>query len=336
MVGVYGNENGDKGLPADVTARSFHEKLLQRLSCYRSQWQDDAFLPALAGAVGDLAAANEGKQPTVAVALVVGHRVATVATRGARLCVFTGSVGGESEVMEVASVDGSTTCYQEVGLDLSSAVSMVLTVGESCLDSQQVVKAAAPHLYQNHCRAANLAIARTVRNLKTAGSIAVACARVAPVVNMDTAPGPAPKGHVLPKVRVQQILVRYWKGTGAKPNDPVRRKQISRTIEEAEMLVLDVLDRLSVGGAVFGTICKSISECQSSLKSRDLAGDLGWLERSKDVALKAARNELVVLEDVVKYVIPDSVLKAASELQVGELSDLVTSDIGIHLLWRTG
>jgi len=312
--------------------------LLQRLSSHRSAWRDSAFLPALSGALSDLADANAGKQPTAAVALAVGHRVAVVATSGARLCVFSGASGSDAQVSEVTQSGQHTVCYQEVGLDVASAVSLVLTVGESRLDSRQVIEVAAPHLYQNRCRAASLAVARAVKAQNSIGSFAVASARLDKAREIAFAPATShgKVGHVAPKVRIQQVLIRYWKGTGVKPTDPVRRKQVSRTLEEAEMMSLDVLDRLAEKGAVFGTICKSASECETALKSRDLAGDLGWLEQKHDVLLKADRNELVVLQDVVRYIVPDTVLVAAFGIQIGEVSDLVTSEIGIHLLWRTG
>jgi hypothetical protein len=337
MVGVYGNAEEGNGVPADVTARTFHGELLKRLSSYRGQWQDNAYVLALAGALADISAANDGKLPTAAVCLVIGHRAAVVATQGARLYVFTGAAG-ETQPCDAIEVGGAATCYQEVGLDLSSAVSVVLTVGESCLDTQKVIKAAAGKLYPNHCRASNISVFRAMKDLKAVGSVAAASARINPVVSTGLPSAvPAKAGEVQSKARVAQILIRYWKGTGTKPVDPVRRrKQITRTLEEAENIALDALERLLAAGASFTKICKSVSECESALKGGDQAGDLGWVEPPKDVAMKAARNELVQLQDVVNTFVPEAVMKAAFEMQVGDMSDLVTSEIGIHLMWRTG
>merc|ERR1712046_357761 len=107
--------------------------------------------------------------------------------------------------------------------------------------------------------------------------------------------------EVVPKVRILQILIRYWKGTGAKPTDPVRRKPVSRTAEDAEIVLLGILDKLAADGCTtFTSACKSISECQSALKGGDLAGDLGWLERAKDSALKQAKEQPGNIKSVVK------------------------------------
>jgi hypothetical protein len=114
MVGVYGNAEEGNGVPADVTARTFHGELLKRLSSYRGQWQDNAYVLALAGALADISAANDGKLPTAAVCLVIGHRAAVVATQGARLYVFTGAAG-ETQPCDAIEVGGAATCYQEVG-----------------------------------------------------------------------------------------------------------------------------------------------------------------------------------------------------------------------------
>lgn len=112
--------------------------------------------------------------------------------------------------------------------------------------------------------------------------------------------------------------------------DPVRRKTVSRTSDEAEVKMLGVLEGLAQDGcASFSTVCKATSECQSALKGGDLAGDLGWLERGIGVDTKQANGK------TVKSAVPASVLKVAFELEVGQLSDLVASELGTHLLLRT-
>eukprot|EP00416_Gambierdiscus_australes_P012537 CAMPEP_0171125718 /NCGR_PEP_ID=MMETSP0766_2-20121228/111856_1 /TAXON_ID=439317 /ORGANISM="Gambierdiscus australes, Strain CAWD 149" /LENGTH=79 /DNA_ID=CAMNT_0011588715 /DNA_START=84 /DNA_END=323 /DNA_ORIENTATION=+ len=78
-----------------------------------------------------------------------------------------------------------------------------------------------------------------------------------------------------------------------------------------------------------------MSECQSALKGGGLEGDLGWLDQAKDAALKKAKGEPGNPRSVVKAAVPAPVLKAAFELEVGELSDFVHSELGVHLLLRT-
>merc|ERR1712217_935601 len=85
------------------------------------------------------------------------------------------------------------------------------------------------------------------------------------------------------KVRVRHILLRHWRGVGAKPVDPIRRKPIDRSPDMAETQMLAVLDGLLAEGcAGFSTACKTLSECQSALKGGELIGDLGWLDRVND------------------------------------------------------
>jgi hypothetical protein len=255
-----------------------------------------------------------------------------------------GASAKEAAPSDSVETQGVVTCYEEVeGDDASSAVSLSLTVGESCLDSAQMVAAAGPQLYQNHLKATNASLILAATKGGTTKSFAVACARVIPkvVAKLDAPPTADNKTlkveTVVPKVRVQQILVRHWKGTGPKPTDPVKRKPVSRTIEEAEVIALGILDRLVLNSCdAFSTLCKKFSECQSALKGGDLAGDLGWLERAKDSAMKQAKEQPGNVKSVVKFDIPAAVLKAAFELKVGELSDLVPSEMGVHVLWRTG
>jgi hypothetical protein len=101
-------------------------------------------------------------------------------------------------------------------------------------------------------------------------------------------------------------------------------------------MMLQILSELTKDGCsgrpqytAFSNSCKTNSECESALKGGELAGDLGWLDRDKGKDTQQANAR------TVKSVIPAPVLKAAFELEVGQLSDLVSSDIGIHLLMRT-
>lgn len=131
------------------------------------------------------------------------------------------------------------------------------------------------------------------------------------------------------RVRVRQILLRHWRGAGAEPQDPVRRRPVRRTPEEAELELLGVLEGLAGGGAGFSGACRAASECVSALKGGELSGDLGWLDRAKGVDAQRADGKAVNLA------VPPAVRKAAFELEVGEIGDLVPSELGYHLLLRT-
>merc|ERR1712176_534594 len=81
----------------------------------------------------------------------------------------------------------------------------------------------------------------------------------------------------------------------------------------------------------FSSACKALSECQSALKGGDLIGDLGWINRMHDSSQDKKNQQPAAIRSTV----PASVRKAAFELDVGELSDLVSSDVGVHLVLRT-
>ncbi|CAE8632907.1 unnamed protein product, partial [Polarella glacialis] len=61
MVAVFGAPPvGVEGPPVEIVARSFHEKLLRRMSSWRSMWLDQAWFGALTGAMFDVAQGFNG------------------------------------------------------------------------------------------------------------------------------------------------------------------------------------------------------------------------------------------------------------------------------------
>jgi len=117
------------------------------------------------------------------------------------------------------------------------------------------------------------------------------------------------------KVRVRHILLRH---TGCPAShDNTRHRKVARSMEEAEDLLLAVMAELDRDPTQFTSKCREISECQTSLKGGELAGDLGWLSRERP---RSGQPE---------------VHKAAFSLGVGQLSDLIVSKDGIHVLLRT-
>eukprot|EP00746_Dinoflagellata_sp_MGD_P141505 gnl/MRDRNA2_/MRDRNA2_74603_c0_seq1.p1 gnl/MRDRNA2_/MRDRNA2_74603_c0~~gnl/MRDRNA2_/MRDRNA2_74603_c0_seq1.p1 ORF type:complete len:614 (+),score=136.55 gnl/MRDRNA2_/MRDRNA2_74603_c0_seq1:88-1929(+) len=116
------------------------------------------------------------------------------------------------------------------------------------------------------------------------------------------------------QVRVSHILLRF---VGCKlPADLATKfkKKATRTREDAEnaarVLLLELLEK----PALFPQRAQELSECNSALKSGVAAGDLGWIGlRSK-------------VEKEVK--------DAAFGLQKNQLSDVVVSESGCHILLR--
>lgn len=106
-----------------------------------------------------------------------------------------------------------------------------------------------------------------------------------------------------PKVTVKHILIKY---AGAKNADG----SITRTREEACMRALEARDKM-VGGAEFDDVVKEFSE-EAGAATRN--GSIGSVER-KDVAKPFA--------------------DAAFELSVNQMSDIVETEFGFHLIMRT-
>jgi len=118
------------------------------------------------------------------------------------------------------------------------------------------------------------------------------------------------------QVRVRHILLKHRECKNSV--DKVRNKQVKRTRMEAERSLRAALEAILAPGEmdkkIFTQKCKELSECQSCLKSGDLVGDLGWVKPGKFGQ---------TFDDV------------AFSLRVGQLSDLVDSDQGVHVIFRT-
>jgi len=118
------------------------------------------------------------------------------------------------------------------------------------------------------------------------------------------------------QVRLRHILVKHRECKT--PIDKVRNKQVKRTQGEAERLLRAALEECEGDRErkTFAKRCRELSECQSCLKAADLAGDLGWIKRGAGK-------------------MGESFEAAAFALQVNQLSDLVDSDQGIHVILRS-
>lgn len=100
--------------------------------------------------------------------------------------------------------------------------------------------------------------------------------------------------------------------------DAVRRRRVERLREEAEALLRGFLFELLADVSRFPQLARKHSECSSCLKGGEQAGDLGWITRGVRGPGGASKE----------------VEEAAFMLAVGELSDLVVSEAGVHLLQR--
>lgn len=116
------------------------------------------------------------------------------------------------------------------------------------------------------------------------------------------------------QVRLRHILLKHRECKSTV--DKVRNKQVKRSRGEAERMLRAVLEECEADPkkSAFSQRAREMSECQSCLKTGDLVGDLGWVKPGKHGQAFDA---------------------AAFLLQVGQLSDLVDSDQGIHIILRS-
>lgn len=125
----------------------------------------------------------------------------------------------------------------------------------------------------------------------------------------------------LDQVRCRHILVKHSKVRN--PVDKVRgNKPVTLSEAEAEQQIRDILRKLTEAGEqnkekfadTFTALCREHSMCSSALKGGNNAGDLGWFKRAK---MQKAFSD------------------PAFALKVDQLSDIVSTDSGIHIIWRT-
>lgn len=137
-------------------------------------------------------------------------------------------------------------------------------------------------------------------------------------------PSKRQKGPKGPRsVRLRHLLLRCAEAGKALPEDPMARRkkqQKIRTPAEAEAeliaLLLEILSADHGNGDpsnAFRRLCQERSECSSADSAGLLCGDLGWVSRGQS---------------------EPAFEQTAFSLRKGELSDVVTTSRGVHLIQR--
>ncbi|CAK8990714.1 unnamed protein product [Durusdinium trenchii] len=342
MLGAFENE---------TAARTFHEKLVKRLGAYRGRWLDHQLVSALEATLQEVLAGG-ASGTAVSVVLVVGARAWAVATEGAAFHLQVRKAPAPGTSSPTVTTGSAPAKAKFLLLKEAEALYAAASVGPATRSlDEDFEKLLAPQLSKRWARTGSIALLRARRTRGVAKPMAVACARLLPEeAEGPTAPeAPAKRlktGSTSPiftagtggtgsgkadQVRLRQILLRVKPGAGPPVMDPIRRSQVKRTQEEAEAEMLEILLKLEADGMKsFQKVCREVSQCPSALKGGDLAGDMGWLDRVKGVGIQQDKAKQGVRPQV-----PAAVLKAAFELQVGEVHDLVSTEIGVHLLQRT-
>lgn len=327
MLAVFG---GSEPQPA---AMNFHEKLLRRISSWRSVWMEQAWLVAMNAAMMDLA--GSGPLPVMAAALQMGPRLVCVASPGAHL-----ALSGAPPPLVTEGGSGAFALLQRGETETPPPVLVALVTG---CKAASLTADTSRSLLEGRPRAAALHLAKSLREAGETGHLATACARLSfveenPLLEKKVAEKKPKLEEKLNKVRVRQILIRFWSGKGPHPMNPVARKPVLRKLDEAELLMLEILEKLLAQKCQnFPQLCKASSECGSALKGGADNGDLGWLDQAKVAALARAKGQpLAPPSSAVQSSVPVAVVKTAFALKKGELSDLVVSEVGVHLVQRTG
>lgn len=138
----------------------------------------------------------------------------------------------------------------------------------------------------------------------------------------DDRPLKRPRGPKGPRsVRLRHLLLRCAEVGKPLPDDPMaRRRKVDRVrspVEAEAELVKLLMEMLAMEeeqqSSHFRRLCQERSECASADSAGQLCGDLGWVSRGQGEA---------TFEQV------------AFSLRKGELSDVVTTTRGVHLIQR--
>ncbi|KAF9995930.1 hypothetical protein BGZ80_010593 [Entomortierella chlamydospora] len=115
-------------------------------------------------------------------------------------------------------------------------------------------------------------------------------------------------GDNLKRVRVSHLLVKH---EGSRRPSSWREEKITRTKDEALERLQGFQTKIQSGEAQLSDLASKESDCSSAKK----AGDLGFFERGQ---------------------MQPQFEKASFGLQIGEMSEPVWTDSGVHLILRTG
>eukprot|EP00928_Gymnodinium_smaydae_P012045 TRINITY_DN14394_c0_g2_i1.p1 TRINITY_DN14394_c0_g2~~TRINITY_DN14394_c0_g2_i1.p1 ORF type:complete len:570 (-),score=149.66 TRINITY_DN14394_c0_g2_i1:141-1850(-) len=357
MLAVY--KRADGAVAPEIAAKGMHEKILRRFAAHRAAWSPEQLSAGLVSCMEEVASEQKAVAGIAGcVALILGSQLVVAASHGAS-CVVADSLPGDMKDVRVAvassgsssssssapgsagTAAGAAAATAGVGdvsaacvrLDARSAECVLLHT-EAC--DEQAARIAAGHAERGRPRAS---AARLLASADARLSRAAACAHLAWAASADPDDGRSAKrartekAGDRPSVRCRHILLKYVGCT--KAVDTVRRKPVRRTVAEAEAMLVGVLDAMqeafveggqSAAEAVFTRQVRALSECQTSLRGGDLAGDVGWLKMPE---IKPGEK---LAKDVAQRL---PVIRAAIALSVNEVSDIVVAEDGVRLLKRT-
>eukprot|EP00747_Dinoflagellata_sp_TGD_P209726 gnl/TRDRNA2_/TRDRNA2_83100_c1_seq1.p1 gnl/TRDRNA2_/TRDRNA2_83100_c1~~gnl/TRDRNA2_/TRDRNA2_83100_c1_seq1.p1 ORF type:complete len:392 (+),score=52.29 gnl/TRDRNA2_/TRDRNA2_83100_c1_seq1:68-1177(+) len=322
MFAVYdGRASAGGAAQAEAAAKGLHTKLLPSLTAYRGKWSRDKLRAALIEAISKLAQEINPKdgQVSLAVALLFGQSLTLAASHSGVCLVYDPANPDPIIEYDVVGKAGEPLATQSVDLALhDTQLSIILSVDavSSGLGRSRLPALMSPHINADRLKAA--CVAGLSEAQKAGAELPLVAAAVKVSWSKQDADAPSAKRAKtdLTKVRCRHILLRHA-ASQIPPGERVKKKP-TRTQGEAEVEMLNVFMQLKCGKS-FTEQCRAVSECDSALRGGDLAGDLGWLDKDP------AKNKKI----------PAVVIRAAFGLATNQLSDLITSERGVHLVLRT-
>eukprot|EP00746_Dinoflagellata_sp_MGD_P128078 gnl/MRDRNA2_/MRDRNA2_62508_c0_seq1.p1 gnl/MRDRNA2_/MRDRNA2_62508_c0~~gnl/MRDRNA2_/MRDRNA2_62508_c0_seq1.p1 ORF type:complete len:524 (-),score=82.63 gnl/MRDRNA2_/MRDRNA2_62508_c0_seq1:108-1616(-) len=315
-------------------AKNLHFRLLAKFTIYLGLWTEDRVRGALAEVLAAESQEADNKI-ALAVSLIIGRQLFVAASRDVR-CIICRTVNGVQETTAVTGVnDGVGVMTGFFELEPGNPIQLgLLTCSSASLSDEKVARTLACHTARRrpYAACADLVAAANESN-KDGTQVVVGMIHL----QTDSQAASSSSGLSLPatkrqrtdaegnplsrqsvsnggpnQVRVRHILLRHV-GSKVQPIDPVRRKNVTRTIQDAEKMFLRMFPEFAEAEpgecldvkaltSKFTGYCRELSECTTSLKSTELAGDLGWLTRG-----------------MVSTVVPASVVRAAFQLQLHQV-----------------
>ncbi|CAK0906390.1 unnamed protein product [Prorocentrum cordatum] len=346
LLGIYTGHSSLRDSGPEL--QNFHLKLLPRLAQFPGRWLGDRLCASLVAVLAELEADFRARHPgaadacSAAVALVVGAQLA-VCLAGRSACLLLGAgaravpaappAGARRRALNEAAERNSDgagcvglgpaeSCCLLLGASAAEAAAGRPEAAAACLALGARPRAACGQLLAAAGRrgeggegtaAAKEGMAAAAAFLSWRGAAAEDGAAAEP-----SRKRPRVQDKEASQVRVRHILVKHRDVKGAL--DKVRSRPVRRSQWEAEDLLRGALcDLAMVEGQpkkcseLFTQRCRELSECASALKGGEFAGDLGWLARGGKKAIE----------------------EAAFGLRVGQLSDLIVTESGVHLLYRS-
>lgn len=370
-----GHRGSNGNACAEFCVKHLHQKLLPKLAAYRGYWENQRLQAAMCETFEELDNEFAEKNPSstegccAAVALITGRRlvIASLGDVAGVVCMRSGEAIEQLKAHAVKDPDEEDDSDDDDGAATSSGAAadasgppppIRWTRAFGDLDFKRADSSprllatpdvAVIDLDQTHrgfafiCRALYNAIGRSVavstvfrrsagRARMASGALVDAAVQWLGQVGdlglgsivvffdrLEAAGGPPAKKPRVEQAAPSQVRLRHivLKHKECKSTvDKVRNKQVKRTRGEAERSLRAVLEECEIDPkkTAFSQRCRELSECQSCLKTGDLTGDLGWVKPGKH---------------------GQAFDTAAFALQVGQLSDLVDSDQGVHIIMRT-